>query len=269
MKKQNLFFFLLILITKTMFANLNLSIEPLSTNYDNGERLFFRIRATNDSELDIENLQLKMPLSVIKTSIEGGGDSFIFQDLRNISLNSSENSSFGTYDINSDFCTIGTKISAKGYVEFEISAVVKDKILGEINGITLKAEINNITQVEKILETPINRKGLPKIRLSKIGSKKDLEPLVSIYTITVENYGEILEKNIRIIDIISTIKPTSSIIYPDATTNKLAFTEWNIKVETTLNNPETSVGNFAPNQDLDTYSATRFVIKSYDMLTVA
>lgn len=167
---------LLLLVSKTLFAaNLTLSVTPNKTQYDNGDRITYRIKIQNNSANDIENLKLTMPLS-----------SKGFIDLDNQLITSPEGTAHGEYDQNADFQATKVIIPAGKYIEYEINGTIKNDFTGDDIEVELSADVDGTISILKntITRVPYS------YNLTITGSSTTYFPTAGFtYTVKVQNTG--------------------------------------------------------------------------------
>lgn len=100
--------------------------------YDNGEQILYKIRVNNPDTVELKNIKVAVPLSLITANKEGGGTGLVFTNLTNQIKGTSSGANAGTIPTSGDFLASGVDIPAGGYVEYYVLGTISPLINGPV-----------------------------------------------------------------------------------------------------------------------------------------
>lgn len=100
--------------------------------YDNGEQILYKIRVNNPDTVELKNIKVAVPLSLITANKEGGGTGLVFTNLTNQIKGTSSGANAGTIPTSGDFLASGVDIPGNGYVEYYVLGTINPLINGPV-----------------------------------------------------------------------------------------------------------------------------------------
>lgn len=197
--------------------------------YDNGEQILYKIKVNNPDTVELKNIKVAVPLSLITANKEGGGTGLVFTNLINQIKGTSSGANAGTIPTSGDFLASGVDIPAGGYVEYYVLGTISPLINGPV---IVTGDITNTSGNEN-LATGTNT----------------LTRVPYTYTFVKSSPVNYYEKDGTVTYKI-TVTNTGATTIKDFTVNDTLPTELTGASITATATGGSSVGNFSPSGDL-------------------
>ncbi|MGL5277981.1 MAG: hypothetical protein ACRC8M_02715, partial [Cetobacterium sp.] len=206
-----------ILFSKIILAN-EFSLERVypKEDYDNGDGVEYRLMLTNTTNIILEG-SLSFPIGDLISTLDGGGEGPVFNNIQNSITKTGEDTDQGEIDLSSG------NLSVQRFVlppSGTITYTIKAHINPDVNGI-IKVEaklFNTSGEIEKILESTMSRVEYDEINIQHSSLLTYYEKNGKVtYNIILKNLKDTAIKDIEIIDILDNNAFMSSVITGKAT----------------------------------------------------
>ncbi|MCX3066031.1 hypothetical protein OQE61_00805 [Cetobacterium somerae] len=215
MRKRGLFFLVFfILLSKIMLAiDFNLTRISPQGEYDNGDGVEYQLTLTNNTATGIGGT-LSFPLANLTSTLDGGGEGIIFNNLQNSSKTNGKYTYPGSFSFTGNLEATGIFIDAGGSITYTVKGTINPNINGIIDAIANFVS----TSGEKITQENTMTRVFYDLEVNKIPTLPYYEKGGTVsYNILVENIGKAPIKSIDIEDILDNSAFVSSSISATST----------------------------------------------------